>query len=192
MEKNPTYIAALIERTGRLLSTESHAEGLLPVHWETLRYLNRANRFSRSPAAVTAYLGLTKGTVSQTLNSLEAKGLIKKQIFRVDRRRKNIVLTPRGKKQLLKDPLTLMISAIEGLAKSAQADLSRHLQALLAERLVAQNRQPFGQCHDCQHFADEHTAGNPHYCLLLNEGLTNEDAESICMEQRPNTSSLSG
>ena len=54
----PERIAALIERIGRLLSTDAHAGGLLPVQWEALRY--RANRFSRTPAALTAYLGLTR------------------------------------------------------------------------------------------------------------------------------------
>ncbi len=79
-------ISALLERIGRLLTTEAHAEGLLPVHWETLRYLQRANRFSQSAAALTAYLGLTKGTVSQTLGTLDNKGLIKKNVDRRDRR----------------------------------------------------------------------------------------------------------
>jgi len=74
------HIAALIERIGRLLSTDAHAAGLLPVQWEVLRYLRRANRFSRTPAALTAYLGLTKGTVSQTLRALEGRGLVRKRV----------------------------------------------------------------------------------------------------------------
>ena len=82
----PERIAALIERIGRLLSTDAHAGGLLPVQWEALRYLGRANRFSRTPAALTAYLGLTKGTVSQTVHVLEAKGLVTKQVDPADRR----------------------------------------------------------------------------------------------------------
>ena len=49
-------VAALIERIGRLVSRESHAEGLQPVQWEALRYLAKANRFSRTAAAATAYL----------------------------------------------------------------------------------------------------------------------------------------
>ena len=60
------HVAALIERLGRLTTTEAHAEGLLPVQWEVLRYLDRANRYSRTAVALTAYLGITKGTVSQT------------------------------------------------------------------------------------------------------------------------------
>ncbi len=72
--------AALIERIGRLIGSESHANGLQPVHWEALRYLSKANRFSQTAAALTAYLGLTKGTVSQSLKALEAKGLVRKLV----------------------------------------------------------------------------------------------------------------
>ena len=43
----PEHIAALIERIGRLLSADAHAARLAPVQWEALRYLGRANRFSR-------------------------------------------------------------------------------------------------------------------------------------------------
>jgi DNA-binding MarR family transcriptional regulator len=64
----------LIERMGRLLRASDHASGLNPAQAEALRYLLRANRFSRTPAALAEYLGSTRGTVSQTLLALEAKG----------------------------------------------------------------------------------------------------------------------
>ena len=38
-----------------------------------LFYLNQANRFSNTPQALTEYLGLTKGTVSQTVLVLESR-----------------------------------------------------------------------------------------------------------------------
>lgn len=178
-------LAILIERVGRLLNTETHSAGLLPVHWEALRYLSRANRFSRSPAALTAYLGLTKGTVSQTLNSLESKGLVKKQINRKDRRSKHLSLTAKGKKLLRNDPLTQTTTAIKQLKRSSQEALSTGLQSLLSDRLNAQNRQAFGQCQDCRYFARQHAEGGPHFCLLLEEALAEHEAEAICFEQQP-------
>ncbi|HIP78057.1 MAG TPA: MarR family transcriptional regulator, partial [Kiloniellaceae bacterium] len=59
-------LGLLLERLARVLQNEAHSEGLKPTQWEALRYLSRANRFSRTPSGVTAYLGMTKGTVSQT------------------------------------------------------------------------------------------------------------------------------
>ncbi len=179
------HVAALIERIGRLLSTEAHSEGLLPVQWEALRYLNKANRFSRTPAALTAYLGLTKGTVSQSLNTLESRGLVKKRVARKDRRSKNLSLTKKGEDLLLRDPLDETVSAIDQLAKTSQQGLTKGLEAILTTRLSAQDRQPFGQCRDCCYFANRHADGDPHFCQLLDEKLAENDALAICVEQLP-------
>ena len=68
--------ASLIDRLGRLMRSGEHAGDLNPAQWEALRYLARANRFSRTPAALAQYLGSTRGTVSQTLIALEDHGRI--------------------------------------------------------------------------------------------------------------------
>lgn len=179
------HTAALIERVGRLLSTEAHAEGLLPVQWEALRYLDKANRFSRTAAALTAYLGLTKGTVSQTLNGLEQKGLVKKQVDLTDRRSKHLSLSAKGTRLLQRDPLLATVAAISELDGSAQRALNKNLQAFLTLRLTARDRQPFGQCRDCRYFARQHPEGAPHYCQLLDEKLAQAEAQAICYEQSP-------
>lgn len=186
MKRNTTeHVAALIERIGRLLHTDAHADGLLPVQWEALRYMDRANRFSRTPAALTAYLGLTKGTVSQTLNTLEARGLIRKQVDSQDRRGRRLSLSARGRRLLRKDPLAETMSAIDALAESQRTGLAGSLERVLSWRLAARDRQPFGQCRDCRYFADRHREGKPHYCQLLNEPLSKSDSSMICQEQQP-------
>lgn len=183
--ETPGHIAGLLERIGRLLTTEAHAEGLYPVHWEALRYLERANRFSMTAAALTAYLGLTKGTVSQTLNALEAKGLIRKRVDQRDRRSKRLSLTAKGRSLMNRDSLKATTAAIDKLGRSTQKQLAASLEAFLSARLATQNRQPFGQCRDCRYFASQHPDGAPHYCQLLEEKLGESDALSICFEQQP-------
>jgi len=178
-----THIAALVERIGRLLNTEAHAEGLLPVQWETLRYLNKANRFSRTAAALTAYLGITKGTVSQTLKTLESRRLVKKQVDRRDRRSNQLSTTAKGRKMLESDPLAVTVGALNRLDKPAQKALSNGLESLLSMRLAAQDRRPFGQCRNCRFFTPDHAEGSPNYCLLLQETLSLSDAGQICCEQ---------
>lgn len=177
-------VAALVERIGRLVSREAHAEGLLPVQWEALRYLDKANRFSKTAAAVTAYLGLTKGTVSQTLKALETKGFIRKQVDAKDRRSNRLALTAKGRRILQKDPLSETTAALTDLPETARRSLAQGLEQLLTARLAAEDRQPFGQCRDCMYFARRHPEGEPHYCLLLKERLAEADAEDICFEQR--------
>ena len=180
-----THISALLERIGRLLTTEAHAEGLLPVQWEALRYLQRANRFSMTAAALTAYLGLTKGTVSQTLKALESKGLVRKRLNSNDRRSNHLSLTAKGKTLLRRDPLSGTVDAIKQLSSATQSALDSGLEALLSARLAAQDRQPFGQCRDCRYFARRHPDGQPHYCQLLKEIIAESEADSICFEQQP-------
>ena len=70
-------VAALMDRLSRAMQRAQYAGGLNPAQWEALRYIARANRYSRSPSAVAEYLGATKGTVSQTLKALEHKGCTK-------------------------------------------------------------------------------------------------------------------
>ncbi len=181
----PERIAALIERIGRLLSTDAHAGGLLPVQWEALRYLGRANRFSRTPAALTAYLGLTKGTVSQTVHALEARGLVTKQVDPADRRGRRLSLSPAGRTRLMRDPLAETVAAIRRLSGPQRTELARGLESILSSRLDARKRKPFGQCRDCRYFARRHAGGAPHYCRLLDEPLTEQEKNEICHEQQP-------
>ena len=176
---------ALLERLGRLLSIDAHSEQLLPVQWEALRYICKANQFSRTHAAVMSYLGLTKGTVSQTLKALESKGLIYKVIDKSDRRSSRIELTSRGEKILEQDPLADWIDQFKGMSATERNGLTKGLSAMLDQRLSAQGRAPFGQCLSCRYFRVKHHEGNPHYCDLLKTGLTSEGAVLICAEQRP-------
>ena len=177
--------AALIERIGRLVSREAHADGLLPVQWEALRYLARANRFSRTAAAITSYLGSTKGTVSQTLKALETKGLIRKQVDAKDRRSNLLALTAKGRRYLQNDPLLETASALMELPERTRRLLGKGLEELLAVRIRAQDRQPFGECRGCLYFARRHPDGKPHFCRLLKEELSGADAGKVCFEQKP-------
>lgn len=180
-EKKP--IPILMERLARILQNDSHAGGLKPAQWEALRYLSRANRFSRSPGAVTAYLGVTKGTVSQTLAALERKGLIKKAIDRADRRGVEINLTRQGTKMLQNDPVITIESVTRQMAAVDRAQLSASLEGVLVQLLRDRGGRPFGACKTCRHFMKGAPQGAPHFCNLLDEPLTIPDSLAICVEQ---------
>jgi DNA-binding MarR family transcriptional regulator len=176
-------IVALVERIGRLLDADAHESGLLPVHWEVLRYLDRANRFSRSPAALTAYLGSTKGTVSQTVKTLQEKDLVRTEVDPKDRRRRKLSLTSKGRRQLAHDPLRKLAEAVGSLRQGARTALKAGLEQVLSARLAAEGRQRFGQCRGCRYFAKTHPQGGPHFCELLQEELSAAESGAICYEQ---------
>jgi DNA-binding MarR family transcriptional regulator len=174
--------ARLIERLGRLIRAGHHAAGLNPAQAEALRYLARANRFSRTPAALAEYLGSTRGTVSQTLMALEAKGLIRRQTNARDGRSVVFALTEAGSGILGSGPDLELAAAIDraGVATGLAHDLEAGLRAAIAER----GGRAFGACHTCRHFRRNRRAGAaPHHCALLDEPLSESDQELICAEQ---------
>ncbi|MCB2055160.1 MAG: winged helix-turn-helix transcriptional regulator [Geminicoccaceae bacterium] len=173
----------LIERLARVLQNDAHKHGLKPAQWEALRYLAAANRFSRSPGALTAWLGVTKGTVSQTLQALERKGLIEKRPAPGDRRGVRLDLTEAGDRLLADDPMGDLDAAVAGLPREAREALGASLEAVLKAMLARRGGRPFGACRSCMHFRPNHDRGAPHLCNLLNEPLSVEDGERICVEQ---------
>lgn len=57
-------IVELVNRLGRAVHCMQFARGLNPAQWEALRFVVRANRYSRTPSALAGFLGTTKGTAS--------------------------------------------------------------------------------------------------------------------------------
>ena len=181
--KQTDQVAQLIERLGRLVSNEAHSGGLKPVQWEALRYLARANRFSRTPSAVTAYFGMTKGTVSQTLSALARKGLIKKKNCTADKRGVQLELTRAGRNQLHSDPLSKISVLSDSLAKKDNEKLASGLEHILSGLLHERDGKPFGVCKSCKHYRPGKTQQSNGRCALLDVALTPEDSELICLEQ---------
>lgn len=173
----------LIERLARLVTNEGHAHGMKPAQWEALRYLVRANRFSRTPSGLTAYLGLTKGTVSQTLMSLERAGLVEKTANPGDGRSVRLDLTQKGRALLPLDGMAAIRQAFEVLPPPMRAALGDGVAALVRSALAARSGRAFGICRDCRYFAADARAPGQHYCRLLKEPLEDAEAGQICQEQ---------
>ncbi len=176
--------AYLIGRLDRLMRSGVAVEGLNPAQWEALRYLARANRFSRTPAGLADYLGSTRGTVSQTLIALEQKGFAVRMASERDRRSTELALTRRGVAALKRDPLLHLAEDIAAAGGGCE-ELLAALQAVLRNTVGRNNGRPFGVCHTCRHFrkAAVGSAASPHHCALLDEPLSDADSQGICVEQ---------
>ena len=173
----------LIERLARIVSGAGHSNAMKPVQWDALRYVSRANRFSRTPGALTAYLGVTKGTVSQTLMSLERAGLVSKTIDAADRRSVKLELTDAGRDRLRRDEIARVQAMVDAMPELDRLRLDDALRQLLKTRLELEGGRAFGLCRTCRHFAADARGPAKHHCRLLDEPLADAEADEICYEQ---------
>lgn len=174
----------LIERISNLLRSEERkkyaAIGLQPVHIQVLDYLSTCNRFSDTPAAVAEYLGLTKGTISQSIQVLERKSYVEKSQDTQDGRVVHLALSTAGK-QLLDDikPLDIFAQAQHAVSTQGFSTLEAALSSILAELQKANNARSFGVCQSCVNFIE---VENHYLCNLTQLPLSQVDAKKICRE----------
>jgi DNA-binding MarR family transcriptional regulator len=177
-----------LERLARLMRAREHDDGLNPAQWEALRFLNRANRFSNSPGALTRYLGATKGTVSQTLIALERKGYIARALREGGRKSISLSLTAKGVETLTRDPWADLARAAEDLGGKTKRRLQRGLAELLEQERGRSGVASFGVCSTCRFFRERgrsDDAKGPHLCMAFEEALTESDVSRICHEHAP-------
>lgn len=159
----------------------SYRVGLNLRQLECLVYLHACNRYSNTPLALTEYLGLTKGTVSQTILSLEDKGLLKKKSDSNDGRIVHLKLTRKAEKLLERcahdSPLKKAFSNNSKLSSS----LTESLSAILIEVQRTNNSKTFGACYSCNYFR-RNGLGTTHQCGLTKEPLSEQESLKICRE----------
>jgi len=174
----------LIERLANLLRQETRLEGqslgLQPIQQEALYYLSTCNRYSDTTLAVTEFLGLTKGTVSQSLKILESKALIVKVKDKNDKRITHLKVTEAGHEFLLKTcPPQKFSDAVTSLSSAQQQETKTLLQQVLSNYQQATGRTAFGVCQYCK-FNKKATDGI--LCELTKESLSRDDTMLICRE----------
>ncbi len=180
---NSERAVELLDRIGRIAHGLQFALGLNPAQWEALRYLARANRYSRSPSALADFLGTTKGTASQTLIALESKGFIKRRRRASDRRSVDLEVTPSGMALIEKDPMGLVLDAASRLSRDECEAMNAGLGRLVANLRRAIGLPEFGPCLDCVHFCVEHAAPevlSVCRCALYDDELASHDLHLVC------------
>jgi MarR family transcriptional regulator, negative regulator of the multidrug operon emrRAB len=182
MEITPVF--DVIERMSALIRSEERKKctelGIQSVHFQVLDYLSRCNKYSDTPAALSNFLGMTRGTVSQTLLLLEKKAYLKKTTDKQDRRVVHLSLLPEGEALLEKAKLTELHNRTLNLL--SQHDLQHYedaLKTVLTAFQKSNKSYTFGLCKTCQYFT---SLEDGYFCGLTKEPLSEEDSEKICQE----------
>lgn len=182
---DPNRVSELLERTAALLRAEERRLAgefeLHPVHIHALRYLARCNRYSDHPAAVTEYLGVTKGTASQTLRVLKERGLIDSHQDADDGRKQHLRPARSGARIVERcTPPPQLVDALAGV-RGDSGSLEVALEELLRALQEANGFRPFGLCHSCRHL--QRSGGRPKLrCGLTGEALDQRSTQRICRE----------
>lgn len=183
MDKSPLVLLELIERLGNLMRAEARRVGsdeqLQPVHVEALVYLSKANRYSNTPQALAEYVGITKGTASQSLLLLDRRGLIERYEDDLDRRVVRLRLSQAGE-QFLYDsqPQLAWQHATRNISPNRIRNAVSALRETLSTFQSDNEGSPFGSCAGCQHF--ERLSARAYRCGLMGDRLSAPETRKIC------------
>lgn len=177
-------VIVLLDRLGRLTRELQFANGLNPAQWEALRFLAQANKYSRSPTALAEYLGATKGTVSQTLISLESKGLITRCKKTDDRRQVELCLTEAGQAMLGNDPMQTLERASTEIADELGAEMVKGLTRLLHDLQARHQTVEFGVCQDCSLFCVNAQDAASGTCGNTGDTVDQAEKTKICVNYK--------
>lgn len=175
----------LIERLGILLRADVRRNGkvaLQPIQHSVLEYLAHCNRLSDTPAAVTEFLQLTKGTVSQTLGVLARRKLITKHRDETDRRVVHLALTAAGRRAVAR-PGPVWRKACAALGAGELSRASAALEALVRAGRLASAVRSFGDCYSCRLLRTD--PGGRYRCDFNGEPLTPDETRRICRQHVP-------
>jgi DNA-binding MarR family transcriptional regulator len=183
LDKNPLVLLELVERLGNLMRTELRKSGgdeaLQPVHLQALIYLSKANRYSNTPQALAEYLGLTKGTVSQTLLLLDRRGLIERFEDDIDRRVVRLRLSAAGERLLYESQPAL---AWQNATRNISPNRIRNAVSALREALVTLQEdnegKTFGACQTCTWC--QKLSQRIYRCGRMGDRLSGPETRKIC------------
>jgi len=185
-------VADLIAQLGRIAHGEGFVGGLTPAQWSVLRYLSRANRFSRTVSAFAEYHATTRGTASQTIKSLVNQGYLTRTRSERDGRSARLDVTEKGKTALADDPFEILARAAGVLSPTARGSLERALQRMVRHVAQEYGKCPFGTCPSCLYLRGDGSCaegGPPYECGLLDEPLEEAELDQVCVNFEPGRNS---
>lgn len=170
-------IAELLVHLGRAARVEDTRSRLTAAQWTCLRFFASANGSTRTPSGFARFQATTRGTASQTIKTLEHKGLIIRHKSSTDGRSVRFDLTEDGVTMLAEDPLRDLVVSIDDLDAEQRADLMDALSQLAASLAGTRQTRAFGTCSDCTHFTP---TGDSGYCACMAVALATDEIDKLC------------
>lgn len=177
----------LLIQAARAWYFEGDQHGLRDREWMALRFLGRANRFSRTPTALAGFIGATKTTASQIVKTLESKSYLARKPSREDKRSVVLCVTAQGEKCLSQhDPINHVLNAVAALGADECTRLRSSLTRILNHLDATHQRLNASTCRDCMFLAERgpaHVKGRAtagFMCRLYRAPISLEETELLC------------
>lgn len=166
-----------------LLWQESKALSLSPIQIQVLIFLLYHGDQKRRVSYVADEFNMTKATISDTIKTLEQKGLIAKTHDPDDTRSFLIHLTDTGREMALKTSVFAkeIRTPIEALPKKTKEDLLLNLLEVIRHLNKAGVITIQRMCFTCSYYQPASGTNMP-YCKLLNQQLAVKDLRIDCPE----------
>src|SRR5690554_1326118 len=181
-------IIASLERISQafrvLLWQQSKEHSLSPIQVQVLIFLLHHSNEKRKVSYLADEFNMTKATISDTVKTLEQKGLISKEFEPEDTRSYIINLTEKGKNiahktSLFTKEIRTPIERIEsGDKENLLLNLMEIIRYLNQSGVITIQRM----CMTCAFYKSENNQN--HFCTLLNQELNHEDLRIDCPEHK--------
>lgn len=166
---------------------DGNRHGLRDREWLALRFLGRANRFSRTPSALAAAIGATKAATSPIVKILVKKSLLVRKPSLEDKRSVTLYVTSLGESYLAQhDPINLALSAAAALGDKDCIALLNSLREILSRIDLTHQRLNVGICRDCMFLAERElhaTRGRKPVgfrCRLFRTPISSDETALLC------------
>jgi len=164
---------------------EGAKHGLRDREWMALRFLSRANRFSRTPSALASYVGTTRGTASVLIDELERLGYLERKRSAEDKRSVMLNVTQKGRKALVRDPVNVLVEAIGALDDEGKIRLRDALRHILDHTDVAEQKQHADVCKRCIFLREDRMSAEgktsaEFTCRMFRAAIAEDEIELLC------------
>ncbi|WP_342733204.1 MarR family transcriptional regulator [Bradyrhizobium sp. B117] len=179
--KIETEVVELLLQTANAWLFEGQHSGLSDREWMALRFLGRANRFSRTPSALAGFLDTNRGRASQIAAVLESKGLVTREPSPEDKRSIILRVTSQGKKLLERDPVNVLRDQIAALAVDDRSRLRDTLRHVLSRHDVVRGRHHADICSACIFLSESGSASDNQFkCRFFRKSVSSKDISLLC------------
>lgn len=117
-------IAQLVEHFVSTVYAESNVEGMRSAQWAALRYFSEVEPSARTVGNFARQNLITDSSASQTISSLVRRGYLEKTPSEKDGRSHQLHLTGPASQLLAKDPLNLLVNAVDDLNAKQKTELA--------------------------------------------------------------------